>query len=357
MQEVVQIDELDRAIVAALQLNGRAPWSVVARIVGASESTVVRRATLLGDSGLLRVIGVVDVLRCGLGVPVLSRLRCRPGTSYDVAGRVAALPQARFVAVVSGSADVVAEFVVPTHADIGRVMVSGVPGGDRVGESETHAVMRTFVSNHDWNPGVLDEPATTELRDSAEPPFEDRFRQGPPERLDELELAIVHALGEDGRMSYKALAGAVGASESTAKRRVESLVRRGCLRFRTLAEPEVLGFAVEFMLWLEVEPGLLERAGQQLAAHPATRYLSATTGRFNLAGQVALHHYGDLYPYLTGDVGSLPGLRTADVTLQLTTLKRAWVPTPAVGGGSASDVVGSLMATDPRGARQQMGEK
>ncbi|GAA3589030.1 Lrp/AsnC family transcriptional regulator [Nonomuraea rosea] len=329
MQDGVHIDELDRAIVAALQLNGRAPWSLVARLVGASESTVVRRAALLGESGLLRVIGVVDVLRCGLGVPVLSRFRCRPGTTYDVAGAIAARPEARFVAVVSGSADCVAEFVVPTHAAISGLMVADVPGGDRVTESETHAVIRTFVSNHDWNPGVLGEQATAELRDSAELPFEDRFRQSPSERLDELELAVVHALGEDGRMSYKALAQAVGSSESTAKRRVESLMRRGCLRFRTLAEPEVLGYAVEFMLWLEVEPGLMERAGQQLAAHPSTRYLSATTGRFNLAGQVALRHYGELFRYLTDDVGALPGVRAADVTLQLTTLKRAWAPTPA----------------------------
>ncbi|MEV0612137.1 AsnC family transcriptional regulator [Nonomuraea sp. NPDC050404] len=329
MQEGVQIDELDRAIVAALQLNGRAPWSLIARLVGASESTVVRRAALLGENGLLRVIGVVDVLRCGLGVPVLSRFRCRPGTTYEVAAQIADRPQARFVAVVSGGADCVAEFVVPTHAEIGRLMVADVPGGESVTESETHAVMRTFVSNHDWNPGVLDEKATADLRDAAELPFEDHFRQGPPERLDELEQAIVRALGEDGRMPYKSLAKTVGSSESTAKRRVESLVRRGCLRFRTLAEPEVLGYAVEFMLWLEVEPGLLERAGLQLAAHPATRYLSATTGRFNLAGQIALRHYGELFGYLTGDVGSLPGLRAADVTLQLTTLKRAWVPTPA----------------------------
>jgi DNA-binding Lrp family transcriptional regulator len=208
-------------------------------------------------------------------------------------------------------------------------MVADVPGGDRVAESETHAVIRTFVSNHDWNPGLLDERATAELRGSAELPFEDRFSERPPERLDGLELAIVQMLGEDGRLSYKALAKAVGSSESTVKRRVESLVRRGCLRFRTLAEPEVFGYGVELMLWLEVEPGLLERAGQQLAGNPLTRYLSATTGRFNLVAQVALHHYGDLFRYMTDDVGSLPGLRVADVTLQLITLKRAWVPTPA----------------------------
>ena len=33
-----------------------------------------------------------------------------------------------------------------------------------------------------------------------------------------------------------------GLSESTVGRRVESLVERGCLRFRTLFESEVLGY-------------------------------------------------------------------------------------------------------------------
>ncbi|NBH12348.1 AsnC family protein, partial [Amycolatopsis sp. SID8362] len=77
MQIEGKAPELDRRIVAALQLNGRASWGAIARHVGASESTVLRRAAQLTDSGRLRVIGVVDVLRCGLGVPVLARLRCR----------------------------------------------------------------------------------------------------------------------------------------------------------------------------------------------------------------------------------------------------------------------------------------
>jgi hypothetical protein len=35
--------------------------------------------------------------------------------------------------------------------------------------------------------------------------------------------------------------------------------------------------------------------------------------------------YGDLYHYMTHVVGALPGVRTADMTLQARTLKRAWV--------------------------------
>ncbi|UOX92499.1 Lrp/AsnC family transcriptional regulator [Amycolatopsis sp. FBCC-B4732] len=321
--------ELDRRIVAALQLNGRASWGAVARHVGASESTVLRRAAQLTDSGRLRVIGVVDVLRCGLGVPVIARLRCRPGTAAGVAEALAARPEVRYATVLAGSADCSAEFVLPSYREIARLQENGFPGDGDVRDAETFAVMRTFTSNHDWDSGELSREAVADLRGGEVRPFEEQHWERPPEQLDELDLAICAALGEDARVPFKEVSRHVGTSESTVARRVDSLVRRGCLRFRTLAEPSMFGYALEFMLWLSVVPGELDRAGQQLAAHPGTKYLSATTGRFNLVGQIVLRHYGELYRHTTDVVGALPGLREADVTLQVSTLKRAWAPTPA----------------------------
>jgi DNA-binding Lrp family transcriptional regulator len=321
--------ELDIRIVAALQLNGRASWSAIARHVGASESTVLRRVGQLTERGLLRVIGVVDVLRCGLGVPVLVRFRCRPGTAEAVTAALAARPETRYASVLAGGVDCAAELVVPSHEDIGRLVIEEPPAREDLIESETLAVMRTFTSAHDWDSGVLGADAIRDLRGSDVRPFEEQFWERPPEQLDELELAVIAALGEDGRMSFKELSRRVGVSESTVARRVDSLVRRGCLRFRTLAEPRQLGFAIEFMLWISVLPAQLEDAGRRLASHPTTKYLSATTGPFNLVGQVVLRHYGELYRYTTDVVGALPGVQAADISLQLRTLKRAWTPTPA----------------------------
>ena len=75
-------------------------------------------------------------------------------------------------------------------------------------------------------------------------------------------------------------------------------------------------------------PSKLDEAGQQVAADPSTKHLSATTARVNLVGQIVLGHYGELYRHTTEVVGALPGLQMADVTLQVYTLKRAWTETP-----------------------------
>jgi DNA-binding Lrp family transcriptional regulator len=327
--ENLNLSAVDRRLVAALQLNGRASWKQVARALGVPESTVARRGQQLIESGLVGVTGVLDHLRCGLGISLQVRLRCRPGTATGVAQALAALPVARFVTVVTGSADVAAELVVRDHHDVTRVLVDELPCPDDVVETESMVVVRKFAAVEEWDTRLLTPEAVAVLRPDGVLAGHGEWSE--PERLTEQEFAIARVLAVDGRASYAQLAAAVGVSESTAARRVESLVRRGCLRFRTLFETRLLGLDVEFMQWLVVEPGELEHVGAQLAKEASTQYVSATIGRFNLCLHGVLPGYGDLYHYMTDVVGALPGVRTADITLQASTLKRAYVGIDADG--------------------------
>jgi DNA-binding Lrp family transcriptional regulator len=323
VSESVRLTELDRRLVAALQLNGRASWTQVARALDAAESTVARRGQQLIESGLVGVTGVLDHLRCGLGISLMVRMRCRPGTANAVALALADLPETRFVAVVTGSADVAAEVVVPDHHAVTRVLVDGLPHPGDITETESMVVVRKFCAVEEWDTGLLPPEAVALLRPGSARTGHREWSE--PERLTEQEFAIARLLAADGRASYAQLAAASGVSESTVARRVESLVRRGCLRFRTVFEPRILGLDVEFVQWLAVEPGELENVGARLAEHPSTQYVSATTGRFNLCLIGVLPGYGDLYQYLTDGVGALPGVHTADMALHARVLERAYV--------------------------------
>lgn len=333
MGEVVRLDELDRRIVAALQLNGRASWKQIAVVLDAKESTVARRGQQLIDSRIVGVTGVLDHLRCGFGISLVLRMRCRPSRANAVAEALADLPVARFVTVVSGSADVAAEVVVRRHQDVAKVLVDDLPRPDDIVETESMVVVRKFLAFEEWDTGLLGPDAAAQLRPAI--PVTDHRAWHETVQLSEQEFAIARVLAADGRASYAQIAATIGVSESTAARRVESLITRGCLRLRTLFETPVLGLDVDFMQWLAVEPAELENVGAQLAKEPSTRYVSATTGRFNLCLHGVLPGYGDLYEYLTRVVGALPGVHAADMTLQARTLKRAWVRIDADGRRAA----------------------
>ena len=55
-----QLDDLDRGLVHALQINGRAPFGVIAAALGVSDHTIARRYRRLRSQGAVRVVGVPD---------------------------------------------------------------------------------------------------------------------------------------------------------------------------------------------------------------------------------------------------------------------------------------------------------
>lgn len=336
-------DGLDRRILAALQLNGRASWNTIGRALEASETTVARRAQRLADAGLVRVVGVVDVLRCGFGVPVLTRLRTDPAAVDDVAAAVAARSDARFVTIVTGGWDVVSEHVLPSRRATHQLLAHDLPAIPGVRDVASGTVLRSFAAAHDWNPGLLDPAAEQLLRPKLPPPFESGASFAEPAQLDQTDLALIAELIDDGRRTYTELAATLGVNETTIARRLDSLVDRGCIRFRTLAEPTLLGFDLEVMVWLTVPPARLEAAGTSLADHPAVKYLVATSGDTQLAGRVALANHEDLYRFTVDGLGGVDGIATAVVTPELETLKRSWVLT--------SEAIRSAAESAPAGGR------
>ncbi|MEU6133127.1 Lrp/AsnC family transcriptional regulator [Saccharopolyspora sp. NPDC047091] len=328
-QHVEPVDEVDRRIIAALQLSGRASWSAIARWAGASETTVQRRFAALHERGLVRVVGVVDLDRTAAGSSMLVRIQAKPGKGWELAEQLATHPDARFLAVVTGTADLIVDFVAHDNDELLRLLFTDLPGAGLIAGTESVAVIRTFTTAPAWDTGLLPDEAVDDLRRSRVPAYE-RAEWGKPAReLSELERAVAEQLAADGRLPVSVIARRLGCSESSASRALDRLLSSYSVQFRTLVEPGVLGYGVEFMLWLSIHPGRLDEAGRRLAEHPGTKFLAAATGRFNLVGQMVLPAKADLFGYTTEVIGTLPGLHASDITLHLATLKRAWTP---VGG-------------------------
>lgn len=313
-----KLDDLDRRIAAVLQIDGRSTWRQAARLAGTSESTVARRAQSMLDAGIMRVNGIADPIRCGFGHPVLLQLSCEAGAAAGVARRLAERADVRFVALVTGTFDIVAEVIVPSRVALARVLLEELPEIEGITRTTTESVLRNFKTSYDWSRDLLGDAEPTEVA-VAEPV------EAPAPSLDEVDLLLLHLLVEDGRRTYAELASAIGGSESMARRRIEALVASGCLRFATFVEPRLLGYDVEVFIWLRVELARLEEIARALAEQREVRYLSATSGFSDLTCEAILGSQDDLYSFSTGVLGKLPGVREVDIGLELETVKRGYV--------------------------------
>jgi Lrp/AsnC family leucine-responsive transcriptional regulator len=76
MAEIAALDKLDKAILRALQQNGRVTYDIVGEQVGLSPSAVLRRVKRLEESGVIdRYVALVRPEAVGLGLTAYINVR------------------------------------------------------------------------------------------------------------------------------------------------------------------------------------------------------------------------------------------------------------------------------------------
>ncbi|MFC7361862.1 Lrp/AsnC family transcriptional regulator [Nocardioides astragali] len=104
-------------------------------------------------------------------------------------------------------------------------------------------------------------------------------------RLDATAKRIIELLQEDGRISYAAIAKAVGLSEAAARARVQKLLDSEIMQIVAVTDPTQVGFTRQAMIGVRTE-GDLTKVGDRLAELTEVDYVVTTAGSFDLLVEV-----------------------------------------------------------------------
>lgn len=308
---------LDLKLLQALELDGRAPFSRIAQVLGVSDQTVARRFRRLRATARLRVTGMTDDSRLGQDSWIV-RLGCTPNVAQQLASALARRPDTQYVDLVSGGTEVMCAMKPRSRQERDELLLERLQRTPRVTSVSAHCILHSFYGGPvGWlrKSSALDPDEAAALRAPAATPA------AAPVVLDAADEALLAALRRDGRATLAELHAATGQSEAVVKRRLERLRATGVLYFAVEYDHEPLGHAVEAMCWLTVAPHALAGAGQAVAGHREVRFAGAVTGQANLAVSVLCRTTGDLYAYLSERIGALAGVRTVETTLTLRRVK------------------------------------
>ena len=339
------LDAIDRQIVHVLTIEPRAPFRTIAEVTGISDQTAARRYRRLAESAGLRVLGVIDGSLLGW-VNWFVRLQTMPGAADTIAEALTRRADTKWVQLASGGTEIICFLEARTAEQRDALLLRGLPGSRRVVQISAHSIL------HDFTPGpwqgvtqalsaaqvaVLSPGGTIPPRPplllggsrSPQTPSAPLTPSGPqtpsagppltPQHEDEPLLA---ELARDGRSSNASLAAAIHWHESTVRRRIDELRRAGLLQFEVDLDTRGLGMNVHTVFWLSVEPARLDEVGRTLAGHPEVPFAAATTGPANLVASAHFRDTQHLYEYLTGELASLPGMRSVETAPIIRTLKR-----------------------------------
>jgi DNA-binding Lrp family transcriptional regulator len=331
--EIRMLDAIDRQIVHILTIEPRASFRVIAEVAQISDQTAARRYRRLTESAGLRVLGVLDGDRLGW-VSWFVRLQATPGNAEAIAEALARRPDTRWVHLASAGTEITCEFEARTAEQRDALFLRGLPGSRRVVQISAHSLLHNYTP-HAWpelsNALSKDQLEVLALLAGGTTPPDPPAHGGthPPRPPVAVLLPedepLLSELARDGRASHAALAAAIHWHESTVRRRIEELRQSGLLYFEVDIDNRALGMAVQATLWLAVEPARLEEAGRALAGHPEVPFAAATTGSTNLVVTAIFRDTEHLYEYLTGQLASLPGVRSVETAPVIRTLKRTGV--------------------------------
>ncbi|MEV6772066.1 AsnC family transcriptional regulator [Nocardia sp. NPDC051030] len=369
MNEATTLDEVDRGLIHALHIDGRAPFGRIAAVLGVSTQTVTRRYRRLRETGL-RVIGLPDTTHTGHS-QWLVRLTTTTTAAQNLAHALTRRPDTSWVKLLSGGTEILFMADIPSHADPTKsLLLHDLPRATGITGVSAHLVLHTYHGGPTAWQGHLTALDSTQRHtlesalpqqqthqsdsptDPAAPEVASRSGSSggaispeftPPQlpRRSGPEAALLGVLGRDGRATIGELAAATGWSQATVTRRLAELRTSGVLFFDVEFDDTLLGGTTQALLWMTVHPARLNEVATALAAHAEPAFVAATTGSTNLVAQALCQSPAALHRYLTGPVGALEAIQTLETTPVLQTLK--------AGGRAVSDLRAAVPVHGRRG--------
>jgi Lrp/AsnC family transcriptional regulator for asnA, asnC and gidA len=142
-----RVDDLDRAIIEALQENGRESFRRIAARLDVSEGTIRARYARLNQDGILQVVAVTNPLGLGFDQALVGIKTSGPPSI--VADEISRWPEADYVIVVAGRFDLVVEVVTSDRQEL-LELTNRIRMLDGVVSTESFFYLEMWKQLYDW---------------------------------------------------------------------------------------------------------------------------------------------------------------------------------------------------------------
>jgi len=146
------LDKTDIAIIGHLQVDGRRPYTTIARDLGISEASVRQRVARLLRGKVIQIVAVSSPLDLGL-IWAQVHLRVEGDRLEAVAEAVAELRQVDYVSICAGSFDVIVGIVAHDREELMDVLVNHIRKVPGVQHAELLLHLKVLKDNYEWSPG------------------------------------------------------------------------------------------------------------------------------------------------------------------------------------------------------------
>ncbi len=145
----ITLDEIDKAIIRELQLDGRAAYARLGPAVGLSQAAVRQRVQRLIESGAMQVVAVTDPLTLGFGLQAMIGLEV-DGDLRAVARKLAAEEAVSYAVITSGRFDLLLEVVCTGNEELLQIINEVIRTTPGVRNTEVFTYLHLEKQIYSW---------------------------------------------------------------------------------------------------------------------------------------------------------------------------------------------------------------
>ena len=144
------VDDVDRQIIAALQLNGRASNTQIASELGITEGTVRKRIDRLISQEIMKITAVVNPLEMDYPFVAIFGLRVVPNRMNSVSKTLAEFSEFRFIGTTVGAWDFITEGWFSSIDQMHRFLSDKLWSIDGITRVEVSHIIKMVRYAYDW---------------------------------------------------------------------------------------------------------------------------------------------------------------------------------------------------------------
>ena len=148
-QKAATIDDVSKAIIEQLQVDGRKSYAEIGKAVGLSEAAVRQRVQKLTESGVMQIVAVTDPMQLGFYRQAMIGVRVT-GDTLVIADKLAAMPAVDYVVLTAGTYDILAEVVCENDLDLITMLNSEIRTLEGVLSTETFVYLKLHKQFYNW---------------------------------------------------------------------------------------------------------------------------------------------------------------------------------------------------------------
>ncbi|MGL3805293.1 Lrp/AsnC family transcriptional regulator [Paeniglutamicibacter sp. R2-26] len=270
-----QLDELDLQIINALQVEPRAPWTALAKVIGTDAVTLARRWERIAGRGLAWVSAVHEG-----HVPyriAIVEIQCESGHALRTAAEASLDPAIYSIDLTSGFRDIVLTLFARNEEELAEYILVKLGKLPAVRLIRTHIVNVRVKTGEQWTLRALSARQVEQIP-RYRPPRVGAARVVPQQTMSK----IVVALERNPRASNVELSQALGMSPQRVGDAIATMRQQGSLDLRVDIAQPYSNWPTVLWYFIQAPSSSIGAAQQTLSGMPEVQFACVSTGQWNL---------------------------------------------------------------------------